>query len=373
MSNHANFSDTGNAAQGPEKGHLSQTIFQNERLPASIRDLDHLDDLLSQPTSQVIETLSQVDGDLAILGVGGKMGPTLARMARRAFDHLGKKNRVLGIARFSQAGLEERLRSWGIDTVRCDLLDPDQAARLPEASHVVSMTGMKFGASGQASLTWAMNCLVPIHVCRRYPGRKMVAFSTGNVYGLTPVHLGGSREMDELRPFGEYSLSALGRERMYEHGSATYQVPMVLLRLNYAVEMRYGVLSDLAQQVWRGEEIDLGMGHLNAIWQGDANAMALCAFNHLECPPRIMNLAGPEILSVRRLAEELGRLLDKPVKLRGQEAGDAFLSNAQPSHHFFGYPRVPARQVLEWAADWTRRGMPLLGRPTKFQVRDGKF
>lgn len=342
-------------------------------MPDSIRDIDHLEDLLSDPTPQVIEALAKIDGDLAILGVGGKMGPTLARMARRGLDEAGKKNRVLGIARFSQAGLAEKLRAWGIDTIRCDLLDPEEATGLPDASHLVSLTGMKFGASGQASLTWATNCLVPVHICRRYRGSKMVAFSTGNVYGLTPVSLGGSCEGDEPRPFGEYSLSALGRERMYEFGSQAYQIPMVLLRLNYAVETRYGVLVDLAQQVWRGEEIDLGMGHFNALWQGDANAMALCALDHLECPPRVLNLAGPETLSVRRLAEELGRFLEKPVRLRGQEGEDAFLSNAQASYRLFGYPRVPVPQALAWVADWTRRGMPLLGRPTKFQVRDGKF
>jgi len=339
----------------------------------SIRDEAHLEDLLSEPTPQVIETLAAIGGDLAILGVGGKMGPTLARMARRAFDQAGKKNRVFGIARFSQPGLEERLRGWGIETVRCDLLDPQALSRLPDASHLVSMTGMKFGASGQASLTWAMNCLVPTHICRRYPESTMVAFSTGNVYGLTPVHLGGSREDDELRPFGEYSLSALGRERMYEHGSQTQRMPMVLLRLNYAVEMRYGVLVDLAQQVWRGEEIDVAMGHLNAIWQGDANAMALSALGQTSLPSCVLNLAGPELLSVRRLALDLGRLLDKPVSLRGQEGPEAFLSNAQESHRRFGYPRVPVSRMLQWVADWTRRGMPLLGKPTKFQVRDGKF
>lgn len=338
-----------------------------------IRDEAHLEELLSEPTPQVIETLSRIEGDLAILGVGGKMGPTLARMARRALDEAGKKSRVFGIARFSQVGLEERLRSWGIETVRCDLLDPDQPSRLPDASHVVSMTGMKFGASGQASMTWAMNCLVPVHICRRYHAAKMVAFSTGNVYGLTPVNLGGSREEDDLRPFGEYSLSAVGRERMYEHGSQTYRVPTMLLRLNYAVEMRYGVLVDLAGQVWRGEEIDVSMGHLNAIWQGDANAMALCAFDHVSLPAGVLNLAGPELLSVRRLAAELGRLLEKPVAIRGQEADDAFLSNAQRSHGLIGYPRISVQQMLEWIADWTRREMPLLGKPTKFQVRDGKF
>lgn len=339
----------------------------------TIRDESHLEELLSEPTPAVIDALRPIDGNLVILGVGGKMGPTLARMARRALDQAGKNNRVIGVARFSQPGLEQKLNHWGVETLRCDLLDCDQVTRLPDASHVVCMMGMKFGASGQASLTWAMNCLTPVNACQRYRGSKMIAFSTGNVYGLTPVLLCGSREDDDLRPFGEYSLSALGRERMYEHGSEAFDVSMVLLRLNYAVEMRYGVLVDLAQQVWRGEEIDLSMGHLNAIWQGDANAMALAAFAEVGRPPCVLNIAGPELLSVRCLAEELGRLLKKPVRFRGEEARDAFLSNAQKSHRLFGYPRISVQQMLTWSADWTRRGMPLLGKPTKFQVRDGKF
>lgn len=339
----------------------------------SIRDEEHLEDLLSEPGPGVIAALDRLPGDLIVLGVGGKMGPSLARLAKRASDAAGVRRRIIGVARFSQAGLERQLQAWRIETFPCDLLDEDQVARLPEAPLVVAMVGMKFGATGQEALTWAMNAHVPSLICRKYAKSRIVAFSTGNVYGLTPVRLGGSLESDPLQPIGEYSQSCVGRERMYEHFSRSLGIPMTILRLNYATEMRYGVLVDLASRVLKGEPIDLTMGHLNAIWQGDANAMALCALEHTTSPPQVLNLAGPEVLSVRRVAEEFGRLLGKPVVLQGTEAQDAYLSNAQLSHRLFGYPRVPVQQMIHWIADWVQRGGKSLGKPTHFEVRDGKF
>src|SRR5581483_2711574 len=258
----------------------------------AIRDEEHLDDLLSEPSPQAVEVLGRLQGDLVVLGVGGKMGPTLARMARRASDQAGGRRRVIGVARFSQRGLEEKLNYHGIETIRCDLLDPAQVARLPDAPLVVAMTGMKFGSTGNEAFTWAMNSHVPSIVCRRYARSRIAAFSTGNVYGMSPVKLGGACEGDVLQPTGEYSQSCLGRERMYEYFSRTLKVPMTLLRLNYATEMRYGVLVDVARRVWAGEIIDLSMGSFNAIWQGDANAMALCALDHASSPPLVLNLAG---------------------------------------------------------------------------------
>jgi hypothetical protein len=341
--------------------------------PGSIRDVEHLEDLLSEPSAGAIAALGQLSGDLVFLGVGGKMGPTLARMARRASDAAGSRRRVLGVARFSSPGLEQRLQAHGVETVRCDLLDPRQLDRLPDAENVVAMLGMKFGSTGQQALTWAMNGHLPAVVCGRYRGARIVAFSTGNVYGLSPVRLGGSVETDPLAPAGEYAMSCLGRERMYEHFSRAGNIPLALLRLNYACELRYGVLVDVARKVQAGEPIDLTMGHLNAIWQGDANAMALCAFGHLASPPAVLNLAGPELLSVRRVAEDFGRLLDREVSFRGSEAEDAFLSNGQKSHALFGYPRVSVGQMMVWIADWVKRGGASLDRPTHFEVRDGKF
>jgi nucleoside-diphosphate-sugar epimerase len=337
------------------------------------RDLDALDDLLSTPPPAVKETMRRIGGDLIILGVGGKMGPTLAAMARCAADGAGGRRRVIGVARFSSPGLEERLQARGVETVRCDLLDREQVQRLPDAANVIAMLGMKFGSAGQQSLTWAVNALIPALICEKYRASRIVAFSTGNVYGLTPVRLGGSREEDELRPVGEYSMTALGRERMYEHGSRTLGIPMALLRLNYATEMRYGVLVDIAQKVLAGEEIDVSMGQFNAVWQPYANAVALLALEHVATPPLVLNVAGPETLSVRRIAEEFGRLLGREPLLRGQEAEDAYLSNAQRCHALFGYPDLAAGQMVAWIADWLRRGQPTHDKPTRFEVRDGRF
>jgi nucleoside-diphosphate-sugar epimerase len=339
----------------------------------AVESIDQLDDLLSEPTEAAIETLARLDGDLIVLGVAGKMGPTLARMARRAFDAAGLRRRVVGVARFSSAGVAERLQAHGVEAVRCDLLDQAQLDRLPDAANVVAMTGMKFGATGQEALTWAMNSYLPGMISHRYRHSRVVAFSTGNVYGLGPVALGGSLEDDPPAPVGEYAMSCLGRERIYEHFSRALGIPMALLRLNYACELRYGVLVDLAQRVLAGEPVELGMGHLNAIWQADANAMALAAFGHVASPPFVLNVAGPETLSVRRVAEELGRLLGRPVRLEGAEAADALLSNGQLGHRLFGYPRVGPGQMIRWIADWLRRGGPTLGKPTHFEVRDGKF
>jgi nucleoside-diphosphate-sugar epimerase len=342
-------------------------------MPVAIADTDQLDDLLSEPTPLAADTLSRLDGDLLLLGVGGKMGPTLARMARRASDAAGVRRRVLGAARFSDPDCEAWLRRHGVETVRCDLLDPAQLGRLPDAANVVFMAGMKFGSTGQESLTWAMNCHLPALVAQRFRGSRVVVFSTGNVYGLSPVHLGGSLETDALNPVGEYAISCVGRERMFEHFSRTLGTPTAILRLNYATELRYGVLVDVARRVWAGQPVPLAMGHLNALWQGDASAMALCAFARVSSPPFVVNLAGPETLSVRRVAEAFGRLLEKAVTFTGTEAPDALLSNGQLGHQMFGYPRVGVRQMMEWIAEWVRRGGPTLDKPTHFESRDGRF
>jgi nucleoside-diphosphate-sugar epimerase len=338
-----------------------------------IDSIDTLERLLSEPTPHTIETLSRFDGDLMLLGVAGKMGPTLAWMARRAFDEAGVRRRVIGVARFSDPRIEGWLQAHGVETLHCDLLDERQIASLPDMPNVIAMFGMKFGSTGQEARTWAMNCLAPALVCRKFRGSRIVAFSTGNVYGLTPVARGGSRETDPLLAGGDYAMSCVGRERIYDYCSRTDNIPMAILRLNYAVEMRYGVLVDIARRVWAGEPVDVTMGHLNAIWQADANAAALSAFAHLATPPLVLNIAGPEILSVRQLAADFARLLGKPSTVTGTESADAILSNAQPSHRLFGLPRVSAEQIVAWTADWIAHGGALLGKPTHFEVRDGKF
>jgi len=339
----------------------------------AIADEAHLDELLSEPSQQVVDTLERLDGDILVLGAGGKMGPTLARMARRAADQAGSTRRVIGVSRFASGAQEAALHTHGVETIRCDLLDQDAVGRLPVAPNVVFMAGRKFGSTGAESLTWAMNCLVPAAVCRRFEASRIVAFSTGNVYGLTPAGRGGSRETDVPAPVGEYAMSCLGRERVFEHFSLTRGTRVAILRLNYAVEMRYGILVDLAQRVLAGQPIDLAMGYVNVIWQADANRMALCALAQAASPPLVVNLAGTDELSVRVVTESLARALGRPASFTGVESPDALLSNGARGWSLLGPPRVDVARLIEWTADWTGRGLPTIGKPTHFESRAGDF
>ncbi len=339
----------------------------------SIRDVAALEDLLSEPTAATVKAMAALEGDIVILGVGGKMGPTLARMAKKASDLAGVSRRVIGVARFSAGGLEEQLQSWGVETCRCDLLDRAAYSRLPDAANVVYMAGMKFGATGQESLTWAMNAFLPGLVSERYRDSRMAVFSTGNIYGFSSVSIAGSVEGDPLRPVGEYAQSCLGRERIFEHFSRTQQTKMTILRLYYATEMRYGVLVDVARMVFSGQPVPLSTGYLNAIWQADANAQSLQSLAHASTPPLVLNIAGPELLSVRRIAEDFAERWKTPVHFEGLETGDALLCNAQKACQLFGYPTVPVGQMMTWIADWVERGGANLAKPTHFENRDGKF
>lgn len=342
-------------------------------LPDRIADEAQLDELLSRPTPAVVEVLKQLSGDILFLGVAGKMGPTLARMAVRASEAAGAKRRILGASRFSDPNAEKQLRDVGIETIRCDLLDPAQVDRLPDAANVVAMSALKFGSTGKQALTWGMNAYVPTLVARRFAQSRIVAFSTGNVYPLSDVRLGGCRETDPTGPVGEYAMSCLGRERMYEYFAEAHGTPTTIVRLNYACELRYGVIADMARKIHTGEPIDLAMGCLNAVWQGDANAMTLQSLAACASPAFTFNLAGPETLSVRKLCEELGRLLGKQPQFVGTESNDALLSNGQVGHERFGYPSVPIHLLVRWIADWTARGGRSLGKPTHFETRDGKY
>jgi len=350
------------------------TIDDSIAIPEKIRDVEQLDGLLSTPTAGVIDTFSRLDGDVIILGVAGKMGPTLAWMARRAFDASGRRDRrVLGVARFTDPKSESWLRNRGVETIRCDLLEPDAIERLPEVPNVVSMFAMKFGSTGREFDTWAMNSFLPGLVARQYCRSRIVAFSTGNVYGPVPVPLGGSRESDPPRPVGEYAMSCLGRERILEHFSRALGIPMALIRLNYAVEMRYGVLVDLARKVMAAEPIDLAMGYFNVIWQADANAIALRAFDHAATPPTVLNVTGPETLGVRHVAGRFGERFGLPVDLRGSEEPDALLNDATLCRRLFGPPRLGAGPLIELTADWLKDGGQTLDKPTHFEARDGRF
>ncbi|MCS7252677.1 MAG: NAD-dependent epimerase/dehydratase family protein [Armatimonadota bacterium] len=342
-------------------------------LPEQINDVNHLEDLLSEPTEGVIDALSRMDGDLMVLGVGGKMGPSLARMALRAFRAAGKNNRVIGVSRFTSPDIKKKLSQWDIEVISCDLLDEKGLASLPDVPNIVFMVGMKFGTVGQEWMTWAVNTMLPAMVCSRFRWSNFVVFSTGNVYPLTQIVHGGSVETDTLSPIGEYAMSCLGRERVFEYFSREHGTKVAIVRLNYAVELRYGVLVDLARKVLNGELIDLTMGAVNVIWQGDAVAMALQCFSHVSSPPFVINITGPETLSVRRVCEWFGRLMNRSVTFIGAEAQDALLSNAQMAHMLFGYPRVSVGRMVKWIADWLMRGGEVWDKPTHFEERHGRF
>jgi nucleoside-diphosphate-sugar epimerase len=336
-------------------------------------DVAALEEYLSRPSAAAVQAVHALDGDLVFLGVGGKMGPTMARMARRAMELAGCRHRVIGVSRFRDIAARQRLEQAGVMTVAADLLNEAEVRELPAAAGVISMSGFKFGASQAPEMAWATNCYVPALACQRYRDARIVAFSTGNVYGLVSRASGGSVENDPLEPIGEYAMSSLGRERMYAYFSLQQATPMIILRLNYATELRYGVLVDLAQQVHAGQPIDLSMGYVNVIWLGDANTMSLAALQHVASPARIMNLAGPEICSIRDICRRLGERLGRAPQFTGVERERALLNNGGQGHQALGQPQVSTEQMIEWTADWTARGGQLLGKPTHFQVSSGKF
>ena len=339
----------------------------------SIAGIDELELLLSEPHESTLRALARLPGDVLVLGAGGKMGPTLARMAKTASDLTATPRRVIAVSRFSSSQLRERLQSWGIETIGCDLLDPAALAHLPDAPNVIYMAGMKFGSTGNESLTWAMNSLLPGLVGERFRHSRIVVFSTGNIYGLTPVSRGGSLETDAPNPAGEYAMSCLGRERILEHFSRTANTQVSILRLNYATELRYGVLVDIAQRVYSGKPVAISMGYVNAIWQADASAFALASLLHASSPALVVNITGTEVLSVRRVAEEFGVRFGRPVHFAGVEASDALLSNAEKGFQIFGKPRVSHQQMITWIAHWIERGGETLAKPTHFEERAGRF
>lgn len=338
-----------------------------------IKSESELEEILTRPTPPVVKALSELDGDLFILGVGGKMGPTLARLAKRAIDEAGQTKRIIGVDVFPSRVQRERLEECGVETVTCDLLDRPALKNLPDANNVIFMAGRKFGSTGAEHLTWGINTYLPALVAERFRDSRIVAFSSGNVYPFTPVASGGPMENDLTGPVGEYAQSCLGRERMFDYFSRKFGTRVLLFRLNYAVEMRYGIILDIAQKVHAGVAIDLTMGNANVIWQGDATARALQCFPFCESPPRILNVTGPEIMSIRWLATRLGYLMNREPVFEGTESEAALLSNAAQSHMLFGYPNVPLERVVEWVAYWVLDAGPTLEKPTHFEVRDGKF
>ena len=332
-----------------------------------------LDELLSTPRAETVEALRHCPGDVVVLGAGGKMGPTVARMAARAANLVGDGRRVFAVSRFGTPEVAHALGAAGVDTIVCDLLDRDAVAQLPDAPNVIFMAGQKFGTSDAPANTWAMNTIVPAICAERFRAARIVAFSTGNVYPLTPAIQGGARETDSVGPVGEYANSALGRERVLEFYSTRNRTTVAIIRLNYAIDLRYGVLADIGLRVWRGEPVPLSMGHVNVIWQGDASRIAIEALAHAATPPFVVNVTGTETLAVRDVAEMFARALEKPVRFKGKERADALLSNTDRMRSTFAAPDVPLDTMIQWIADWIRKDRPMLGKPTHFEERSGKF
>ncbi|MBM4028943.1 MAG: NAD(P)-dependent oxidoreductase [Planctomycetes bacterium] len=328
-----------------------------------------LEDWLSEPVAATRAMLAKPQGDVAVLGAGGKMGPTLAMMLKKA----APQKTVYAVSRFSDKAARQRIEECGVKIVEADLLDETAYGRLPDVPHVFYLAGMKFGASGNQPLTWAMNVHMPALVAQRYKASRIVALSTGNVYPFTGIQSGGAREQDACDPVGEYAQSCLGRERMFQHFSQRFGTPVTLIRLNYANELRYGILVDLTLKVLHGEPIDVTMGAVNLIWQGDANNYIIQALGLTASPPAILNVTGPETLSVRDLAGRIGEVLGREPQFVSQEAATALLSNAAHCCGLFGPPATSLDEMIQSIVPWVAAGKPVLSKPTKFGVRDGRF
>jgi hypothetical protein len=336
-------------------------------------EIQALYEKLLRPSEKLISDMAKIDGDIIILGVGGKMGPALARLTKQAVDAAGVQKDVIGVARFSERGLQEELEREGIRTIAADLLEDVELEKLPDVKNVLYLAGMKFGTTGKESLTWAMNTYLPGRVSEKFKRSNIVAFSTGNVYPFVPIKTGGAIESLLPEPVGEYAQSCLGRERIFQYFSTKNNTPSLIYRLNYANDTSYGVLLDIGRSVYEERPIDLRMGHVNIIWQGDANEMAIRCLLHCSVPPRILNIAGPETASVRNLALKFGELFHKQPAFVHAEQETALLSNASESYRLFGAPQVGLMQMIELIAQWIERGGKVLNKPTHFQEREGHF
>jgi nucleoside-diphosphate-sugar epimerase len=332
-----------------------------------------LDELLTRPDDRLVEDSRTLEGDILVLGAGGKMGPSLAVLARRAIDAAGVTNKVIAVSRFGDAVLARSLSEQGVETISADLLDREALKRLPDCANVIYLAGMKFGSTAAPGRTWAMNVLLPALVAERFSASRIVALSSGNVYPFVDPATGGATEETEPAPTGEYAWSCLGRERMFQHAAESRSTRSVLVRLNYATDLRYGVLHDVARSVFEDTPVDVTMGWLNTIWQGDANAVVLRAVTQAATPPLVLNLTGEKTISIREAAARFGELLGKEPRIVGEEASTALLNNAGRCREMFGPPTVTEEEIATWTADWVRRGGRSLGKPTHFDARDGIF
>jgi nucleoside-diphosphate-sugar epimerase len=344
-------------------------FLEDQALPDSFTGGEALEEFMTRPSRKLVASLNTLDGDIIVLGISGKMGPTLARLAKRA----APSKSVIGVARFSEAGVRERLESHGIDTIQADLLDPKALAGLPKPRNVIFMAGRKFGSTGSEGLTWAMNVFMPGLVAQAFSNSRIVTMSTACIYPFVSVSSGGATEDIAPNPPGEYAQSCVGRERMFQYFSGKLDTPGCIVRLSYAIDMRYGVLADVATSVHAGRAIDITMGHANVIWQGDANAQILMALNHCAVPAWPLNVSGRTTTSIKWLAEEFARRFGRPARFTGEPAKTAWLVNTDKAAGLFGDPVVPLDKMIDWCADWVARDGASLGKPTHFEVRDGAY
>lgn len=346
------------------------TAITVSRTPATV---DELDEFLTTPSEALVADLGSLEGDLMVIGSAGKMGPTLTVLAQRALEAAGGDRRVIAVSRFSDAAARQRLEAAGVTIVPADLQDAAALANLPEAPNIIYMLGTKFGTTGREYQTWAVNTYVAGRVAERFPSSRFTVFSSGNIYPLQPVTHGGADESVTPDPVGEYAQSCLARERMFEYASRANGTPVSIFRLNYAIDLRYGVLYDIASQVYAGEAVDVTMGSANVIWQGDANAIALRALCHATSPPAVFNVTGPENVSTRWLVQQFAARFGVEPRTTGEEAPTALLSNAAKAFATFGYPRMSLGTMIDWIAEWIMAGGPSLNKPTHFQEREGRF
>jgi nucleoside-diphosphate-sugar epimerase len=338
-----------------------------------MKTIEELEARMTEPSDELIRDIKELDGDILLLGIGGKMGPTLGKLAVNAVKEAGVNKRIIGASRLSDPNMRQDLENAGIETIAVDLLNDAELQKLPDVRNILYMAGNKFGTAGNEHFTWAMNAYLPGRVAEKYRNSRIVAFSTGNVYPLTPLVNGGATEDQPTGPVGEYGQSCLGRERVFEHFARKYQIPLTIYRLNYAIDLRYGVLLEVAKAVKEGKPIDISMGHVNCIWQGDANEIALRALTVCSTPPTVLNVTGPETVSIRWVAQAFGERLGTKPTFVGEESSTALLSNAGKSHQLFGYPKVSLRDMIDWIADWVSEGGATWNKPTHFQERKGNY
>lgn len=338
-------------------------------LPEKIKNIEQLDEIINCPTDSLVDFIKQLDGDIMVLGAGGKIGPNMVMKAKRAIEKAQTEKKVYAVDLVSNKNLSQE----GVETITCDLMDIQAVSKLPKVKNIIYMAGRKFGSTGNEHLTWAINVAVPHNVASIFTQSNIAVFSTGCVYPIVDLSTGGSTEQDKPQPIGEYAMSSLGRERIFDYYSAEKGEKIVHIRLNYALDLRYGVIFDIARKVFDGEPVDVTTGYFNGIWQGDVCEQVIRSLTMATSPANILNITGPEIISVRWLANKFANIFSKKVEIFGNENGKAYLSNATKANAIFGNPTVPIGKIIAWTADWIENGKETLNKPTHFEVQNGQY